>query len=342
MSRKHGLATKAVLAATAVCLCAAGLASARYSGGDGSPENPYRIATPNDLNDIGNHVEDFNKCFIMVNDINMPDFIYRTALIAPDIDNSSDYSQGTPFSGTFDGNDCIISNLTIDTAGADNDYLGLFGMVEETGEVKNLGIENLNITGGSSSYCVGGLVAHNWGSVSRCHAGVSLSGGSKVGGLVGRNACRGRLGSISNCYTTGYVTGSDAIGGLVGSNGCGSISTSYAAAVTTGTSDRVGGLAGWHDLFSYAGCFWDVTVNPDVNGIGNGSDPNVIGKTTVEMQMRSTFTDAGWDFVEVWDIGENQTYPYLRVHSPGDLNHDGVVDWRDFAIFANDWLEETE
>jgi hypothetical protein len=90
---------------------------------------------------------------------------------------------------------------------------------------------------------------------------------------------------------------------------------------------------------SYTSCFWDSDVSPDVNGIGNTTDPNVVGKTTAEMQTESTFTDAGWDFVEVWDIGENQTYPYLRVYSAGDLNHDGVVDLRDFAILALHWLE---
>ncbi|MHC4616544.1 MAG: hypothetical protein ACYTEQ_02190, partial [Planctomycetota bacterium] len=74
--------------------------------------------------------------------------------------------------------------------------------------------------------------------------------------------------------------------------------------------------------------------------ISNTSDPNVIGKTTAEMQTESTFTDAGWDFVEVWDIGEGQTYPFLRTHSAGDLNHSGLVDWHDFAILAGHWLQE--
>jgi phage recombination protein Bet len=59
-----------------------------------------------------------------------------------------------------------------------------------------------------------------------------------------------------------------------------------------------------------------------------------------EMMEEATFT--GWDFVEVWGIGENQTYPYLRKYVAGDLNHDGIVDWRDFAIFALHWLEETD
>ena len=59
----------------AILLLAAGSVSlARYSGGTGEPNSPYRIATPNDLNDIGNHVEDYNKCFVMVNDINLAQY----------------------------------------------------------------------------------------------------------------------------------------------------------------------------------------------------------------------------------------------------------------------------
>ncbi|HIJ72411.1 MAG TPA: hypothetical protein HPP87_13805 [Planctomycetes bacterium] len=108
----------------------------KYSGGTGEPNEPYRIATPNDLNDIGNHPEDFNKCFILVNDINMEGFTYSTALIAPD--TGGDGFEGTSFTGIFDGNDCNICKLTIDTEGAGNDYLGLFGCVEEPGQVKNL------------------------------------------------------------------------------------------------------------------------------------------------------------------------------------------------------------
>ncbi|GAG04618.1 unnamed protein product, partial [marine sediment metagenome] len=138
---------KAICLSVLLLAALAGSVSAgTYSGGDGQPENPYRIATPNDLNDIGSHPEDFNDCFILVNDINIAGLAYTTALIAPDISSSGGF-QGTAFTGIFDGNDCNISNLTIDTAGAGNDYLGLFGYVGETGEVKNLGIEDVNITG---------------------------------------------------------------------------------------------------------------------------------------------------------------------------------------------------
>ncbi|MHC4388583.1 MAG: hypothetical protein ACYSX1_08235, partial [Planctomycetota bacterium] len=105
---------------------------------------------------------------------------------------------------------------------------------------------------------------------------------------------------------------------------------------------NVGGLVGHDDGGSYTKCFWDSDVNADVNGIGNTTDLNVLGKATAEMQMEDTFTDADWDFVEVWDIGERQTYPFLRTHPTGDIDHDDKVDWFDVAILAEYWLEDVE
>jgi hypothetical protein len=117
------------------------------------------------------------------------------------------------------------------------------------------------------------------------------------------------------------------------------IENSYSCAQVA-EGPNAGGLVGYgHEFVHYVECFWDSEVNPDINGIGNTTDPNVIGKTTAEMQTESTFTDAGWDLVEVWGIGEGQTYPFLRRHVAGDLNHSGLVDWRDFAILAGHWLE---
>ena len=56
------------------------------------------------------------------------------------------------------------------------------------------------------------------------------------------------------------------------------------------------------------------------------------------MQTENTYIDYGWDFVDVWNIGEKQTYPFLRVYPAGDLNHDGSVDMLDLATLANHWL----
>jgi hypothetical protein len=80
---------------------------------------------------------------------------------------------------------------------------------------------------------------------------------------------------------------------------------------------------------SISNCYFLDTSGPD-NGYGTPL-------TDGEMKQQATFT--GWDFVEVWDIEENQTYPYLRLYSPADINHDKVVNFLDFAILAEHWLE---
>jgi len=59
---------------------------------------------------------------------------------------------------------------------------------------------------------------------------------------------------------------------------------------------------------------------------------------TAEMRMAKTFFDAEWDFVNVWSIGQNQTYPYLRKYSAADINEDGSVNFLDLAALAENWL----
>ena len=84
------------------------------------------------------------------------------------------------------------------------------------------------------------------------------------------------------------------------------------------------------------GSFWDIETS------GQSTSDGGEGKTTAEMQTETTFTDAGWDFVEIWNIGERQTYPFLRVYPAGDLSHDHKVNFYDFAILSSHWLEGAE
>ncbi len=90
--------------------------------------------------------------------------------------------ESNPFRGIFDGNGHVIRNLYINRVG--EDYVGLFGYVG--GEVRNLGLENVQVLGSNR---VGGLVGYNYyGTVSQCYsAGSVLGSGSYVGGLVGYN-----------------------------------------------------------------------------------------------------------------------------------------------------------
>ncbi len=175
-----------------------------YGGGDGSPEDPYRIGEPNDLIEMSQNPDDWSEHFILTADINLnlaePN-TFTTAVIAPDTDDSTLGFQGTAFAGVFDGNGHIVSHLTIDTAGAGNDYLGLFGQIEgPSGEVKNLGLKNVHITGGADSTLLGGLCGYNRGSVSNCCSTGSVTGEGDswyLGGLCGHND---GMDYISNCY----------------------------------------------------------------------------------------------------------------------------------------------
>ncbi|MHC4537618.1 MAG: GLUG motif-containing protein, partial [Planctomycetota bacterium] len=157
---------------------------------------------------------------------------------------------------------------------------------------------------------VGGLVGDNYysGSITNCYSTASVTGSYRVGGLAGRSGIFAR---IDNCYSTGSVDGTTSVGGLVGINySYGTITNCYSTSDVYGVSG-VGALVGYDNSGSYTKSFWDNTVNSGLPGIGNTSDPNVRGESTANMQTQSTFTDAGWDFVNIWWISEGLDYPRL-------------------------------
>ena len=42
------------------------------------------------------------------------------------------------------------------------------------------------------------------------------------------------------------------------------------------------------------------------------------------------------------EIGENQTYPYLRIHAVSDINKDNITNFLDFAVLAEKFLSMEE
>jgi len=233
---------------------------------------------------------------------------------------------------------------------------------------------------GCSSACevegrwdVGGLCGANSGRIHECGSSSSVTGEDTIGGLVGENGgfdaeitssfslglvtVKGerlypdaggfvgwnRLGTISNCYSTGDVQGRANAGGFAGNTDRGVFQQCYA---TGRLSDdiNVGGFVGYihQDKATFKGCLWNRTVNANLSGAGSMSpDPaGLLGETTENLQHKSTYTLQDWDFINVWAIGENQTYPYLRTVPVGDINHDKRVDFLDLAILASHWLED--
>ncbi|MHB0946542.1 MAG: GLUG motif-containing protein [Sedimentisphaerales bacterium] len=226
---------------------------AKYSGGDGSSGNPYQIANPNDLLVLAADTNDYNDCFILVNDINLADYTFTTAIIAPDnLIYDFDF-QGFPFAGIFDGNNHKIFLLTIEMEFAD--HLGLFGQIGSDGIVKNLDIEDVNISMGYPF--IGGLCGENFGVITDCYSTGTVNGNLYAGGLCGYN-----YGTISNCYSDGVVTGFNDTGGLCGTNDS-IINNSYSNAyVICNESDGwgTGGFCG-ENLGTINGCYSTGQVN---------------------------------------------------------------------------------
>lgn len=199
--------------------------------GEGTEGNPYQIATVTDMENLAvmvNVGHDFSGVyFAMMNDLD-----YENAPLDETRSNHTTigYGEGSSiiaqFSGTFDGNNHIIKNLTINRAGTW--YQGLFGAVGSSGVVKNLTLRNSSIYGGSR---IGGIAAIvDGGTIENCHVDASVNiiaenAGNvyKVGGVVG-DALFGT--KIRNCHVGARVK-SDAqspsssminyVGGIVGS-----------------------------------------------------------------------------------------------------------------------------
>jgi len=200
---------------------------------------------------------------------------------------------------------------------------------------------NVRVVGLPDGYNAGGLSGTNYfGTISECYSLGDVSGYNNVGGLTGWTF----VAEFLDSYATGDVSGNAGVGGLVGLLQ-GSIADCFSSGTVTGASD-VGGLVGDMWFGGYTACFWDSDINPDVNGIGNATDPNVIGKSTAEMQTESTFTNAGWDFVgetingpnDIWTIHDTVDYPKLVLPL---VNFVGwyEVDLADYAFFSNYWKD---
>jgi hypothetical protein len=286
------------------------LTNTPYAKGSGISSDPYVICTATQLNTIGTRVSDWSANFVLQSNIDLTAVSYNV------IGTTS-----THFTGTFDGNGFVVSNLILNSGPGD---IGFFGWIGSAGMVKNLGVENAVITG--TGYYVGVLAGQVDGTVTHSHATGSVSGnGSNIGGLVGSMSGTGQIttsyakvvlaatgsevggfigsnsGVISNCYaiTTTSLSGL-AHGGFSGLALAGSISNSYAVgAVGTGGSNSGCFVGFGNSIGSY--------YNNTVCTIGLGTGDTASGLSTTSMQTAASF--AGWG-TTIWNFQASQ-YPTL-------------------------------
>lgn len=228
------------------------IGSGSYFLGEGSSASPYLISTPEQLAKLAELVNDSatNTAY------GGKDIYYK---LTADLDLSAygkNFNSGkgwvpigtgadNSFKGIFDGNNKKITGLTIiDRTEA---YSGLFGFVGD-GTVENLVLEQVNITANRNT---GGLVGRIDGNVKNCGVTGTVSGGSRVGGVVAFVY----TGSVTNCYTSGKVSGVTEVGGVVGGLVQSSITSCYSSSIVSCVGTYVGGITGSVGAGSVTNCY---------------------------------------------------------------------------------------
>ncbi len=304
MKEKTGLGIAMVLA----ILMLGSVAEAVFSGaGSGTEEDPYIITNVYQLQEMD---DDLDAWYELGNDIDAS----ATETWNEDPNNPGIYFGFVPigldsaFQGHFNGKGFTISHLYINRP--NTNYIGLFSLVGLTYSpyhivcIRNVGLIDVDITGQDQ---VGALAGANLGQyveISECYSTGNVEGGSSVGGLIG--FITHGYNNTTNCYSSADVNGDIAVGGFAGEWGvyayilkCYSTGEIYGNTSVGGFLGHAQGLVG-----GCYDCFWDVNTS------GQTTSAAGTGKTTAEMKQEATFTN--WDFVNIWDIDEGVTYPFLR------------------------------
>jgi len=264
--------------------------------GEGTEVSPYLI---NNLDELKWFRDDVNAG---------NNYSGKYVQLTSDIDLASEEWEpigymGKTFKGCFDGSSKTVSNLVITkttTNSAENNGIGFFGRTDSPAVIKNLTIENVDISG---SLYVGSVVGlgYTGKEISNVHVigKINIDAWWYAGGIGGN----GYMGKVDNCTVTGsagsYVKGNGGsyIGGIWGFRGEGNnvITNCSVSGVDISGVDRVGGISG---MAHYGNTISNCTIegisieatDPDATTVGliagacqgTESEPSTILNNTVE------------------------------------------------------------
>jgi hypothetical protein len=267
--------------------------------------------------------------------------------------------EGVNFVGALIGfsNQTVVSNCTVTgdifSVKGSQDVGGLIGKNYNNSPVINSS-SYIGVFAGMNSERIGGLIGTNTFNcpISKCKSlgRVLTIGGSYIGGLVGMNA----YSDISECFSTGddvNVSGNTHIGGLIGQNSDNVVTNCYSTAKVTGGIFR-GGLIGYTTNSTVSYCFskGEIPESSSLTGglIGEKSNSVIVEsfwdtetslwltsaggtpKTTEEMKIKSTFKNAGWNFLTTWGMvgTTNNGYPHFLIPPTAEAptQGDGTVE----------------
>ena len=172
------------------------------------------------------------------------------------------------YTGTFDGGGHTIKGLTVTT---NDQFVGLFGSIGYAGTVKNVMMEDVQITSNRSSGFAGGVAGYSDGTIENCSVSGSVSGTVYVGGVVGAQID----GSITGCSSSATVKGTVDVGGVAGqTNSSATLTACYATGNVTIEINPVknisgGGLVGFNGGNGVLACYATGNVTSTGSSTGN-------------------------------------------------------------------------
>lgn len=338
--------------------------------------NTFNISTAEELAELAVLVNDGTadfkgKTVTLTADINLSSFNSGKGWtpIGWNVTNADTSSNGQSFCGIFNGNNKTVNGLYINDP--DNESIGLFGLVTDGGEVKNLNVVNVNITGLNR---VGGVVGNIGGNSKVINCSVSgtvkgtgicaVWGNSEVGGVAG--SVWGTGTRITNCRSSATVSGISSVGGVAGTVAAGAVITDCSSSGTvSGDSEFVGGVVGglWDAGSSVTSCYSTGVVSGGQNFggvVGAMSEGAAVSMCAAlnesiiwirpdgELRPRSRIfvTDANWDGIIEDNVAFVTEEEDLEFFIPEDglgitaaeLHADGTIGGR--FTSANGWTTE--
>jgi hypothetical protein len=335
--------------------------TATAPSGTGTSADPYQIATLNNLYWVTQNPSSWatGKYFVQTANIEAA----TSSTWASGAGFSPIGNPTTKFQGNYNGGGFIINGLFCNRTSSG--HQALFGYVNGSSTISNLGVTNVNLTG---SNMVAGLVGQlDEGTISKCYStGMvkSTTNSTSYGGLVGLVFTPGPV-LIKECFSTANVSGGGYnLGGFVGGNWAPStnsiiqdcFSTGNVTKISGSTDSGTGAFCGLNNGGKIVRCYTTGNVyytgataptskgfigasrtdngTPVTNdnywdNVMSNQTANTIGatgKTTAEMKTQATF--ANWDFTNVWGLSATANSGYPNLGGIGTL----PLTWQHFNV----------
>ena len=243
------------------------------SGGTGTYDDPYIVASAEELAEIATRVNSGTEASGVIFPNGNPGYADQYFLLDKDLD-LSDYTPWTPISipgekiffGHFDGGRHTITHLTTDFS-TTNSNQGLFSVIGANASISNLSIKDSHISGeiytgafvgaagegseiynchnysdvNTTFYYTGGIAGASWGVIDNCsNSGNIYSEMDFVGGIVGDF-----YGVLTACINTGNISGTTSVGGTIGYSANAAIDHNVNAGNIFASSVYSGGVVGF-------------------------------------------------------------------------------------------------